>query len=159
MTSFKKVSIDFHGVVNSNPEFFSSFLGLMKAKNIEVYITSGGPHKFIARYLNMHNIPYDRIWCIFDYFNAREKVEIAADGSFHIDDKLWNSAKGKFCERENIDLHIDDSIVYGRYFKTPYVRFDTLGQHFSLDKEKVSATDGADVVWQALQNHLQKSAN
>ena len=152
MTHFNKVSIDFHGVINSNPEFFSKLTGLMKAKGVAVYIVSGGPRKFIERYLQRHEIPYDYIWCIFDHFNAREKIELSADGSFHIDDNLWNAAKGRFCEREEIDLHIDDSIVYGRHFATPYVRFDTLNQHFHIGKERIAVTAGAEAVWLALTN-------
>lgn len=147
MTSFKKVSLDFHGVVNSNPAFFSDFLGFLQTQNIEVYIISGGPRKFIVRYLDMHNIPYDKVWCIFDHFNERDQVEVAPDGAFRIDDKLWNSAKGKFCKQENIDLHIDDSIVYGRHFTTPYVRFDTKGQFFAFGKRQISVAEGASKVW------------
>lgn len=156
MTSFNKVSLDFHGVINSNPEFFCNFLSFLQTRGIEIYIISGGPQKFIARYLAMHNIPYNHIWCIFDHFNERDKVKIAADGTFRIDDKLWNSAKGKFCKQENIDLHIDDSIVYGRHFSTPYVRFDTLKQCFDLGKEKISVNEDTEVIWQALQNYRQQ---
>ena len=152
--NIKKVSVDFHGVINSNPDFFSKFFALLQAKGVEVYITSGGPQKFVERYLVRHNIPYNHVWCIFDHFNRREKIELSADGSFRIDDKLWNAAKSKFCAHENIDLHIDDSIVYGRYFTTPYVRFDTLEQCFILGKEKISLAADVKAVWQALQKYL-----
>lgn len=133
MANYKKISLDFHGVINSNPVFFGNLARLMKACGHTVYIVSGGPREYIAEYLAEHDIPYDVLWCIFDYFNAREKIKVAPDGSFHIDDELWNAAKGKFCSLERVDLHIDDSNVYGAYFTTPYAYFDTKEQSVTLD--------------------------
>ena len=153
--NIKKVSIDFHGVINSNPKFFSEFFELLQAKGVEVYVTSGGPQKFVERYLLLNNIPYNHIWCIFDHFNKREKIELSADGSFRIDDKLWNTAKSRFCAHENIDIHIDDSVVYGRYFTTPYVLFNMPEQCFIIGKEKISIAENMEFIWQALLKYLQ----
>jgi len=132
-TKCKKISVDFHGVINFDPVLFGAMMRLWHDKGIKIYVVSGGPHEYIAAYLQKHNIPYDNLWCIFDYFNSREKITVAADGSFHIDDELWNAAKGKFCAAEKIDLHIDDSNVYGKYFSTPYVQFDGKKRCFYTD--------------------------
>ena len=35
-----------------------------------------------------------------------------------MDDDIWNQTKAKYCEKHNIDLHIDDSPIYGQYFKS-----------------------------------------
>jgi len=34
-----------------------------------------------------------------------------------MDDDIWNKTKAKYCEVMKLDLHIDDSDVYGKYFK------------------------------------------
>lgn len=47
------------------------------------------------------------------------------------DDNLWNSMKGKYCKDNNIDLHIDDTLVYNDFFSTPFAR---LWSHNSKSK-------------------------
>ena len=150
MMNDRRVSLDFHGVINSNPEFFRELADLWRRTGYLIYVVSGGPADYIAAYLQEQRIAYDRLWCIFDYFNAREKVKVEADGSFYIDDNLWNAAKGKFCAAECVGLHLDDSKVYGQYFTTPYVRFATKEQCFVTAAESIAIADGAESVWKRL---------
>lgn len=120
----EKIGLDFHGVVNEDPEFFRRLADVAMAAGIEVHIISGGPRETVKKYLLEHQIPYSRLWCIFDFYNQKNKVTFAADGSFHVDDDLWNKAKAEYCDKEGILFHIDDSPIYGRYFKLPYYRYD-----------------------------------
>ena len=150
MANCKKISIDFHGVINTAPDFFAALMRILQENGVKVYVVSGGPNAYIQEYLAEHLIPYDELWCIFDYFNAREKVKVAADGSFHIDDELWNKAKGDFCAREQIGVHIDDSTIYGKYFTTPYVRFNTPERYFEIDGAEISIDNGAEKIADAL---------
>ena len=119
-----KIGIDFHGVINSNPSFFKMFIDEAISRQIEIHIISGGPKDTIEKYLRKYNIKYTKLWCIYDYYQHNNQVEFFADGSFHIDDKLWNEAKSKYCEQENICIHIDDSKIYERSFQTPYCLYD-----------------------------------
>ena len=146
MVSCKKISFDFHGVINTAPEFFSALLRELRLNKMRIYVVSGGPREYIVQYLAEHKIPYDVLWCIFDYFNAKEKVEVAADGSFHIDDTLWNAAKSEYCAREKIGLHIDDSEIYGQYFTTPYLRFNSKEKYFEIAGAVLKITEGASQV-------------
>ena len=120
---FKKISVDFHGVIYLAPEFFKQFMQNAIEQGIEVQVVSGGPRRFIADFLAENKIPYHKLWCIIDQPEINEKTVFFADGSFRVDDDLWDKAKGEYCFREHIDLHIDDSDIYEKYFTTPYCRF------------------------------------
>lgn len=124
MGSDCKIGIDFHGVLNVYPDFFREFIAEALQNGIEVYIISGGPCDVIRQYLEEQRIKYTEIWCMYDYFAQSSEIEYLPDGSFHVDDKLWNAAKAEFCKKENICLHIDDSMIYGRNFRTPYCLYD-----------------------------------
>lgn len=122
--TYKKIGLDFHGVINTNPEFFRELINLVRQEGIECHIISGGPEEFIAQYLAEQKINYQNLWCIFDFYEAKKKVTMLADGSFHIDDELWDKAKAEYCRNQNIDVHIDDSSIYGKYFTTPYCQYN-----------------------------------
>ena len=151
MTNCDKISVDFHGVITAEPEFFGAMMQIWHKQGIKVYVVSGGPCDYIKQYLAEHKIVYDKLWCIFDHFNAIEKIEVAADGSFHIDDELWNAAKGQYCAQEKIGLHIDDSKIYGKYFTTPYVRFDNKARHFAIGGAALWVDLGAEQAAKILQ--------
>lgn len=124
MVSDCKIGIDFHGVMNVHPDFFRELAAEALQDGIKVYIISGGPREVIRRYLEERQIKYTELWCIYDYFEQCSEIEYLPDGSFHVDDRLWNAAKAEFCKKENICLHIDDSMIYGRDFSTPYCLYD-----------------------------------
>lgn len=159
MANCKKVSIDFHGVITENPEFFGKLARLWRQKGIEIHVVSGGPREYIEKYLQTHEFPYDVLWCIFDYFNVREKIKVAADGSFHVDDLLWDAAKGQYCARQKIGLHIDDSKVYGKYFTTPYVRFDSREQKFEFGHQVFYVCKGVELTAETLETLCMNSFN
>lgn len=119
-----KIGIDFHGVIDAQPELFATFCREIRKRGILVYIISGGPERDVARCLEEHRIEYDGLWAIYDYYEAQGKVIQFDDGGFQVPTELWNKAKAEFCIREGIDFHIDDSSVYGQYFVTPYCHYD-----------------------------------
>lgn len=146
--NFNKISLDFHGVINKDPALFKKLSEEFIRIGFEVHIVSGGPSDYIREYLLTHKIPYNSIWCIFDYYKEKGKITVFADGGFHIDDELWDKAKAAYCSRHNICLHIDDSPVYGKYFTTPYCLYNTKTQSgkikthlidFSASAEKTAA--------------------
>ncbi len=119
-----KIGIDFHGVIDAQPELFAIFCREIRKRGISVYIISGGPKNDVARCLAEYHVEYDGLWAIYDYYEVRGKVLRFEDGGFQVPTELWNKAKAEFCLREGIDFHIDDSPVYGKYFVTPYCRYD-----------------------------------
>ncbi len=143
-----KIGIDFHGVISAAPGIFAVFCHEIRKLGIKVYIISGGPKKDIVRYLAEHQVEYDEVWAILDFYERQGKVEYFSDGSFKVDTALWNKAKGEYCEREGIRFHIDDSNVYGRYFATPYCQYELkgdvckIGNKFKVDfNEPVRAAE------------------
>jgi len=119
-----KIGIDFHGVISSFPEIFKEFCKEIRKCGIQVYIISGGPEKKIISYLHQHHIEYDHVWGILDYYEQKGHVSYFDDGSFQVATELWNRAKAEYCAKENIEFHIDDSNIYGKYFVTPYCKYD-----------------------------------
>lgn len=147
---YRKIGVDFHGVINSNPQFFRRLFALFLEHGHRVYIVSGGPREYIKQYLQENDIPYSKIWCIYDHFEARNKVTFLPDGGFYVDDLLWDSAKGKYCRRAHISLQIDDSKIYGRYFTTPYIYYDTATQSFNLNNKQFSTADDVAEIYRQL---------
>lgn len=119
-----KIGIDYHGVITDNPTFFKNFNGLALQKGCLVYVISGGRKREIEVYLQKHQIPYSDIFSILDFYDAQNQVSYLPDGSFKIDDALWNKAKSDFCLQNNIAFHIDDSPLYGQTFQTPFCLYD-----------------------------------
>ena len=119
-----KIGIDFHGVIDAQPKLFAVFCQEIRKQGIKVYIISGGPEKDVAQCLKNHQIEYDGLWAIYDYYEALGKVTRFDDGSFQIPTEMWNRAKAEYCAREGIDFHIDDSPVYGKYFAASYCQYN-----------------------------------
>lgn len=145
-----KIGVDFHGVINTKPNFFREFCRAALKIGLEVYIISGGPRETILSYLNQYQIPYTKLWCIFDYYEQRHQVEFYDDGSFHVDDELWNKAKAEYCKEQNICIHIDDSVIYGREFATPYCRYDEKANSCVLNGQQIYLANPAQALSQIL---------
>ncbi len=145
-----KIGVDFHGVINTKPDFFREFCRAALKIGLEVYIISGGPRETILSYLNQYQIPYTKLWCIFDYYEQRHQVEFYDDGSFRIDDELWNKAKAEYCKEQNICIHIDDSAIYGREFVTPYCRYDEKANSCVLNGQQIYLANPAQALSQIL---------
>lgn len=151
-----KIGVDFHGVINTRPDFFREFCREALKIGLEVYIISGGPRETILAYLNQYRIPYTKLWCIYDYYEQRHQVEFYDDGSFHVADELWNKAKAEYCKEQNICVHIDDSAIYGREFATPYCRYDEQSNSCVLNGQQIYLANPASALSQILTLCLQK---
>ena len=120
-----KIGLDFHGVVDKYPDYFAKFTQQAVAQGIEIYIITGGPKAVVENYLQEHRIQYTELFAILDYYDAQGQVEYFPNGEFKIPSKLWNTAKGEYCAKHKITLHIDDSTEYGYWFSTPYCVYDS----------------------------------
>ena len=133
-----KFGIDYHGVITSNPTFFKKFNALLLQNHHIVTVLSGGHFKDVQSYLTQYNIPFSNIFSLLDMFQKRNMVTFYPDGSFFVADNLWNSAKAKYCLEQHIDIHIDDSILYGTYFQTPFCLYTSNPQQCTLLKNNLS---------------------
>ena len=65
---------------------------------------------------------WDHFFSIDDYLRKKNiPFNIDEKGGREFDLDEWNKAKGVYCQEQNIDLHIDDSVEYGKTFATPYL--------------------------------------
>jgi len=119
-----KIGLDIHGVCDANPEFFVELSKLFVNSGHEVIIITGRmkSHGAIEE-IEEIGISYTKFYSIVDY-HIEMGTEVIYDekGNPWIDDDLWNRTKAEICEKENIDFHIDDSPIYGQYFKTSYAQ-------------------------------------
>ena len=132
---YLKIGIDFHGVISQNPEYFKELAHELIHRGHEVHIITGGPCQKIEQTLKEMEFCYTQAFAILDHYEEMGMVQHCNDGSFHIDDELWDSAKAKYCQDYNINLHIDDSKIYLQYFKTPYCHYEADAQICTLDGE------------------------
>ncbi len=123
-----KIGLDYHGVVNVRPEYFAAFAREALRRGHEVHIITGGPYKVVEEQLKKQHIVYTRIFAILDYYDARGEVTYFENGEYHIPDKLWDSAKAEYCSAEGINMHIDDSREYIKWFTTPYCHYENSGE-------------------------------
>lgn len=62
-----KIGLDFHGVINDNPVYFSRFTAEAVRRGYEVHIITGGPSHKVKELLDKWNICYTAVFAILDY--------------------------------------------------------------------------------------------
>ena len=120
-----KLGLDFHGVFNKYPRYFKK---LIEDNDIEIHIITGSSMRNFDIQLKQLEKDIELKLDIYDYFFSIEDFLIEKGFEFKIDNKdgkmfdkeKWNIAKGFYCERNEIDLHIDDTKIYEKYFFTEF---------------------------------------
>ena len=137
-SSKPKLGLDIHGVINTMPEFFTFLADSFIKNGGEVHIITGGSWtEKLDNKIKSIGIKYTHKFSVYDYLiktgePTTGQIEFP-DGTVQMkfDDTLWNSMKGRYCKDNNIDLHIDDTLVYNDFFSTPFTR---LWSHNSKSK-------------------------
>lgn len=120
-----KLGLDYDGVINKLPRFFSILTKLFVAAGHEVHIITGnrGTAEFLKNLKKM-GISYTHFFSISDYHHGiGTPMTGYEENHTWIAEDLWDRTKGNYCAEHGIDLHVDDSPVYGKYFRTPYLYF------------------------------------
>jgi hypothetical protein len=119
-----KIGFDIHGVVDTCPRLFNQLAWVLMEARHEVHIITG-PSRIIAeKELARVGMPYTHIFSIVDHYQAKGmQIQYDKNERPWMDPYLWDRAKGEYCQRQGIDLHLDDSDIYGYFFTTPYARF------------------------------------
>ena len=123
------LGLDIHGVINAMPSFFA-FLSEAFIKNggMVHIITGGSLTEELLNEIKGYGIKYTHTFSVYDYLiesgeptNGEVKFE---DGTFQkkFNDGVWDKVKGEYCTKHNITLHIDDTLSYNDFFKTPFAR-------------------------------------
>jgi len=123
-----KIGLDFHGCIDRSPETFSVLSKILVDSGNEVHIITGSRinDDFKNRLVNEYKVSYTHLFSIADYHESLgTQVKNDVNGNPYMESYLWDRTKADYCERENIDLHIDDSDTYGKHFKkTLYMRLE-----------------------------------
>lgn len=134
-----RIGLDLHGVISANPKFFSHMSKAMILAGAEVHIITGSHSVEILGELKKYDIKYTHLFSIADHHRSiGTKMWYDANNTPWIDKGMWEMTKAEYCEKEGIDMHFDDSLIYGEYFKTPYAQISIKGyKHRVRHKEVV----------------------
>ena len=125
-----KLGLDVHGVIDEDPEFFSNLSNVMFEQGHDIYIVTGREKDpELVKEIEGNKICYRDILSIttyqkvlgtpISYLDDRKSQPI-------IDPTIWNPTKAALCATAGIDIMVDDSTIYGKYFrdiKTQYITY------------------------------------
>lgn len=115
-----KIGLDIHGVIDAKPRFFSRFSERLVKSGHQVHIITGAKWTIglAKRLSHEYEIYWTHFHSITDY-NERKGVPVSYENPDNpwMDRDLWDSTKAKICQENQINLHIDDSRIYGQWFK------------------------------------------
>lgn len=138
-----KLGLDIHGVIDYKPEIFSFISKSVIASGGEVHIITGGSwREDLIQLVKKSGVVWTHYFSVYDHLKeigADEDGKIQfPDGTIQrkFDSELWDSVKGEYCKLNNIDLHIDDTEAYSKYFTTTFLLFKS-----GDDIEKLSHID------------------
>ena len=127
-----KLGLDYHGVIDALPDFFSFLSQSVVNNGGEVHILTGGTwDKKTEDKLKSFGIVWTHTFSIYDYLLDSD-VKVVGEVQFpdgtvqkKFEDGAWDHVKAEYCERENISLHLDDTLIYNDHFNTPFARLWT----------------------------------
>ena len=119
-----RLGIDVHGVADTFPDFFSKLSRELVCQGHEVHIITGAEHtRSLEHYLkNQLGLSWTHLFSVTTYHKQEGSEVTYIDGNPYMDNRLWNRSKAEYCRINGIELHIDNSDIYGKYFSTPYAR-------------------------------------
>ena len=121
----KAIGLDYHGVITANPNLFSVLTKILRSLNYEVHIITGSRiTEQLKEQLAAYGISYTHLFSISDYQHQHGTAMTGYDEyQPKIDTEIWDMTKALYCREHKIDVHVDDSDVYGQHFTTPYILF------------------------------------
>ena len=119
-----KLGLDYHGVIDADPEFVKLANYLMEHGS-EVHILTGSRETVeLHDQLKALGIKYTRLFSVASHHEALGTHMWYTDPQNPwMDAEVWNRSKADYCREHGINLMVDDSDVYGQYFTTPYIRY------------------------------------
>jgi len=125
-----KLGIDWHGVLDAIPEEVAWLSRAVVAAGGECHLMTGMEWtKECEDQLNEWDVHYTHHFSVFDHHHKIMKTPVVGwHDVFNIpkiDEELWDKTKGEYCEKHGISLHLDDTLEYNKYFKTPFARVYT----------------------------------
>jgi len=134
------IGLDIHGVLDRYPEEFITLVTHWKNQGHKIYIITGQtwemaeksfeelPHGFAEMSFNGH-------FSILDYHKEKGTHMWLDTNGWWLNDEVWNSSKGKYARRMNIDVHFDDMLQYEPAFPIS-CKFFLVDDDFDSDWKK-----------------------
>jgi hypothetical protein len=127
-----KVGLDLHGVIDALPDFFAFLTDSIVKNGGEVHIITGGSWtKELESQVDSMNIKWTHKFSVYDHLieigSPTSGEYVFPDGTIQkkfVGD-VWDKAKSEYCRDNNINLHIDDTLIYNNFFTTPFCRLWT----------------------------------
>jgi nicotinate-nucleotide adenylyltransferase len=138
-----KIGLDVHGVADTNAAFFSALTRLFVENGHEVHILTGSEYTpELEQHLRKDlGLCWTHLFSITSHHRELGTEITYINGNPYLDETLWNRTKSLYCRENAIDLHLDDSSVYGRYFETPYARYSA--NQNPARKKKIAVIGGS----------------
>lgn len=122
----KRLGLDIHGVLDTNPKDFVQIAKMVRMAGGEVHVITGSAYsKDIEQQLLSYNNG-NKFWDFFvsiqdELLKTLPFVKIDIYGRPCWENETWDRFKGNYCLKNNIELHFDDTDRYKKYFSTPIV--------------------------------------
>lgn len=115
-----KIGFDIHGVIGQDPHFFATIISMLRMQGHEVHILTGREiTDGLTEKLSDYGVTYDQLFSITTYHKEIGTCIRYKDGDPTqplIAPPTWDRTKGDYAKRMGLNIHIDDSRVYGQYF-------------------------------------------
>lgn len=116
-----KLGLDIHGVITKNPKLFAELTGKLVLHNHEVHVLTGVEDGDRVRLeLAKYGIAYTNFFSITTYHKSIGTHMVFKDNNpAHplIAPPKWDCTKADYCKEKGLHLHVDDSSIYGNYFR------------------------------------------
>jgi hypothetical protein len=120
----RKIGLDLHGVIDADPDFFSELSTALVLAGWEVHIITGPTKTKAIKELVKFKIKFTHFFSIEDYHSEKgTSMSYDDKGNPWMDKIEWERTKGEYCSKMGIALHIDDSEMYRKYFKSGFAQF------------------------------------
>lgn len=136
-----KIGLDLHGVISDHSEYFRKISWTLTQLGFEVHIITGGSKEKALEELKslnfMQSRDYTHLFSVLDYHISRGTRitgwhPVLKNPEFP--DIEWDKTKADYCRLHGIGLHLDDSVIYEKYFTTPFARVFTNTGTPKIDK-------------------------
>jgi len=135
-----RIGLDIHGVITADPKLFAKLTHELILHNHTVHILTGVEDcDRIRLELSKYGVTYTDLFSITSYHKSIKTPIKYKNGDVTqplIDDELWSITKAHQCCADKIDIYIDDSETYGKYFHaidTQYILYnDSMKQFLTL---------------------------
>jgi hypothetical protein len=113
-----KIGIDIHGVIDSDPEFFSQLSKMIVNSGGQIHVITGQKDTpELREKMQQLGISFTHFFSITTHHETiGTKIWYDEKNRPWMDAEIWNRTKAEYCQRNGITMHIDDSPIYGQYF-------------------------------------------